>query len=70
MSRRVVDLSAAPTLLTTAEVARAFAVEPPTVRRWVRAGKLTPIRTLGGHARFYADQVDALLAASATGASE
>ena len=73
MSRYALVGEAAPVqLLTTAEVARAFAVKPPTVRRWVRAGKLVPIRTLGGHARFYADQVDALLADSSTpaGASE
>ena len=41
-------------LLTPAEVAAMFRVNPKTVTRWARAGKLTAIRTLGGHRRFRA----------------
>ena len=35
-------------LLTPAEVAALFRVDPKTVTRWAQAGKLTAIRTLGG----------------------
>jgi excisionase family DNA binding protein len=38
-------------LLTPAEVAALFRVDPKTVTRWAKAGKLTSIRTLGGHRR-------------------
>ena len=38
-------------LLTPAEVAAMFRVDPKTVTRWAKAGKLTSIRTLGGHRR-------------------
>src|SRR3982074_804287 len=36
-------------LLTPAEVASMFRVDPKTVTRWAKAGKLSAIRTLGGH---------------------
>ena len=49
------------TLLTPAEVAALFRVSPKTVTRWARAGKLTAMRTLGGHRRFRASEVRALL---------
>jgi excisionase family DNA binding protein len=39
-------------LLTPGEVAAMFRVDPKTVTRWARDGKLTPIRTLGGHRRY------------------
>lgn len=39
-------------LMTPAEVARAFGVDPKTVSRWARAGQLGSIRTPGGHRRF------------------
>ena len=45
------------TLLTPAEVAALFRVNPKTVTRWARAGKITAIRTLGGHRRFRASEV-------------
>ena len=48
-------------LLTPGEVARLFRVDPKTVTRWAMEGKLTYIRTLGGHRRFKADDVFALL---------
>ena len=41
-------------LLTPSEVAAMFRVNPKTVTRWARAGKITAIRTLGGHRRFRA----------------
>lgn len=54
-------------LLTPAEVASLFRVDPKTVTRWAKAGKLTAIRTLGGHRRFRASEVNALLQASTGG---
>lgn len=47
-------------LLTPGEVARMFSVDPKTVTRWAKAGKLTAIRTLGGHRRYRATEVEAL----------
>jgi excisionase family DNA binding protein len=51
------------TLLTPAEVAEMFRVDPKTVTRWAKAGKLTSIRTLGGHRRYREAEVRALLTA-------
>ena len=62
-----VEAAAAPaapsaqTLLTPSEVAALFRVDPKTVTRWAKAGKLTSIRTLGGHRRYRAAEVMALL---------
>lgn len=44
-------------LLTPAEVAAIFSVDPKTVTRWAKAGKLSAIRTLGGHRRYPEDEV-------------
>ena len=48
----MVEQQQADSLLTPAEVASLFRVNPKTVTRWARAGKITAIRTLGGHRRF------------------
>ena len=48
-------------LLTPAEVAALFRVDPKTVTRWAKAGKLTAIRTLGGHRRYRQSEVQTLL---------
>ena len=50
-------------LLTPSEVAALFRVDPKTVTRWAKAGKLTSIRTLGGHRRYKESEVKALLKA-------
>lgn len=50
-------LDAPEALLTPSEVAQLFRVNPKTVTRWARAGKLTAIRTLGGHRRFRASEI-------------
>jgi excisionase family DNA binding protein len=42
----------AESLLTPGEVAAMFRVDTNTVTRWARDGKLTSIRTLGGHRRY------------------
>jgi excisionase family DNA binding protein len=51
------DLQTPEVLLTPSEVARLFRVNPKTVTRWARAGKLTAIRTLGGHRRFRESEI-------------
>jgi excisionase family DNA binding protein len=48
-------------LLTPAEVASLLRVDPKTVTRWAKAGKLTSIRTLGGHRRYKESEVKNLL---------
>lgn len=58
MTNRVVESEA---LLTPAEVAAIFRVDPKTVTRWARAGKLTSMRTLGGHRRYRESEVRNLL---------
>ncbi len=55
-------------LLTPAEVAAMFRVDPKTVTRWAKAGKLTSIRTLGGHRRYREAEIDALLKQSSVSA--
>ncbi|HEV2906570.1 MAG TPA: BldC family transcriptional regulator [Actinomycetota bacterium] len=54
-------------LLTPAEVAALFRVDPKTVTRWAKAGKLSSIRTLGGHRRYWENEVRGLLDRSGSG---
>ncbi len=54
-------------LLTPAEVAAMFRVDPKTVTRWAKAGKLSSIRTLGGHRRYRESEIRRLLQESTTG---
>jgi excisionase family DNA binding protein len=44
-------------LLTPAEVAALFRVDPKTVTRWAKAGRIHCIRTPGGHSRFYEEEI-------------
>lgn len=48
-------------LMTPGEVASLFRVDPKTVTRWAKAGKLASIRTLGGHRRYRSSEVRSLL---------
>jgi excisionase family DNA binding protein len=48
-------------LLTPGEVATLFRVDPKTVTRWAASGRITSIRTPGGHRRFRETEVRALL---------
>ena len=48
-------------LMTPREVAALFRVDPKTVTRWADEGRLSSIRTLGGHRRYKSDEVYALL---------
>jgi excisionase family DNA binding protein len=56
-------------LLTTSEVASLFRVDPKTVTRWAKAGKLNSIKTLGGHRRYRESEVMALLKSTLGGSS-
>jgi excisionase family DNA binding protein len=48
-------------LLRTSEVAALFQVSERAVTDWARKGRLTSVRTPGGHRRYPADAVQALL---------
>jgi excisionase family DNA binding protein len=39
-------------LLRPREAANMFGVRPATIARWTREGKLSPLRTPGGHRRY------------------
>ncbi|MGW6260347.1 BldC family transcriptional regulator [Streptomyces sp. NPDC055085] len=52
--------------MTPAEVARLFRVDPKTVSRWARNGKLSYTITLGGHRRFPKQEVEKLLKENST----
>lgn len=47
-------------LMTPAEVARLFKVDPKTVTRWAQRNQLPSIRTPGGHHRFRRSDVMAI----------
>jgi excisionase family DNA binding protein len=49
-------------MMTQKEVAQLFKVDPKTVARWSDKGYLSFTRTLGGHRRYYAEEVHRLLA--------
>jgi excisionase family DNA binding protein len=48
-------------LLTPGEVAALFRVDPKTVTRWAASGRISSIRTPGGHRRFREAEVLQLL---------
>jgi excisionase family DNA binding protein len=47
--------------MTPGEVAKIFRVDTKTVGRWAKAGKLSSVKTPGGHRRFRKSEVDKLL---------
>jgi excisionase family DNA binding protein len=51
-------------LLTPGEVAALFRVDPKTVTRWARDGKISSIRTLGGHHRYRSSEIHSLFSAN------
>lgn len=53
-------------LLRTREVALLFQVSERAVTDWARKGRIPSVRTPGGHRRYPADQVWALLRAAET----
>ena len=48
--------------LTPGEVAALFRVDPKTVSRWAKAGRLPRTRTPGGHGRYRQSDVARLMA--------
>ncbi|WP_304455899.1 BldC family transcriptional regulator [Nocardiopsis sp. YSL2] len=58
---RIVTTDEPARLLAPHEVAALFRVDPKTVTRWAKAGRLDSVRTPGGHRRYFADQVHDLL---------
>ena len=60
MSRFVTGVLNDDPLLTPAEVARLFRVDPKTVTRWAKADRLPSVKTPGGHRRFRRSAVEAL----------
>ena len=50
--------------MTPAEVGALFRCDPKTVTRWAKSGKLTSVRTPGGHRRYRESEVRALLTAT------
>jgi excisionase family DNA binding protein len=48
-------------LLTPGQVASLFRVDPKTVTRWAAAGRISAIRTPGGHRRFRESEIRKLL---------
>lgn len=54
-------------LLTPAEAARVLGVTPNTVTRWSRAGRISAIRTMGGHRRFRRSDIERALAGAIVG---
>jgi excisionase family DNA binding protein len=57
---RIGDMMPDDRLLTPAEVASLFGVDPRTVTRWATSGRLSPVRTPGGHRRYRRSEVLAL----------
>ena len=57
-------------LLRPREVAEIFGVRTATVARWAREGRLTPLRTPGGHRRYSRTAVRKLMAAEAGAGSD
>jgi excisionase family DNA binding protein len=59
MPKRVFDSEP---LLTPAEVSRIFRVDPKTVTRWARTGRISSVKTLGGHRRYPQSEIMQVLA--------
>lgn len=47
-------------LLTPRQVAARFSVDPKTVTRWAKNGKLAVVKTPGGHRRYRESVIEAL----------
>jgi excisionase family DNA binding protein len=52
---------AEPHFLRPAEVADLLSVSPKTVSRWAKEGKLPFLKTLGGHRRYPAAEIQKLI---------
>lgn len=50
-----------PDLLRAGEVAELLGVDPETVRRWTREGRLPAVLLPSGHRRYHRDAIEAML---------
>jgi len=57
-------------LMSLREVAAAFQVTPASIRSWAKKGFIPSFSTLGGHLRFYADEIEPLAAETTTSKAE
>lgn len=57
-------------LLTPADVAEKLNVDPKTVTRWAKNGRIKSIRTPGGHRRYRESDIRALVTFPGEGDSE
>ena len=48
-------------LISQAEALQTFNLTKPTLHRWVREGRLTEYRTVGGHRRYDKKELERLL---------
>jgi excisionase family DNA binding protein len=64
------DIAPEDQMMTPSEVATLFRVDPRTVTRWAKSGKLPSVRTLGGHRRYREMQVRALFTEGTEGLGE
>jgi len=53
-------MTSQPRLLTTLEVAERLVLNPETIRRWVKAGRLEPVPLPGRNYRFREEDIEAL----------
>lgn len=53
--------------LKPGEIAGLFGVDPKTVRRWAKAGKMGAFKTPGGQYRFPAKEVQSIIAKARLG---
>jgi excisionase family DNA binding protein len=63
-------LSGEDRLMTPGEVAVIFRVDPKTVTRWAKAGRISSVKTLGGHRRFRKSEVRALIEGGTDGVDD
>jgi excisionase family DNA binding protein len=61
MNRITDDVLGGDPLLTPKQAAALFGVDPKTVTRWAAGGRLSRIKTPGGHSRFRESDVRLLL---------
>jgi len=57
-------ISDAERMLRPREVALLFKVDPKTVTRWAKTGRLTPVVLPSGHRRYRASDVEALISST------
>lgn len=57
-------------LLTPSEVAAMFRVDPKTITRWAKSGRLESFRTLGGHRRYRLSDVRSAISKATREAEE